>query len=125
VLERAATRYEVDDEGCWISTYSTANHGYAQVGWTVDKRPFVVLAHRAAWEYANGPIPDGMTVDHLCFERRCVNPVHMRLITRAANGARHGRRWPRVLGECGHMVPQYSAPHTKPRCRRCERTAAV
>ena len=33
VAERAATRYVEDENGCFISTYSTASHGYAQIGW--------------------------------------------------------------------------------------------
>lgn len=118
VLTRAATHYTVVGD-CWISSYSTANHGYAQLGWADSGKTTVVLAHRAAWEAANGPIPDDMTVDHICFERRCVNPAHLRLLPRAVNAAQHGRNWPMVRGECGHMVPQYS--HGKPWCKRCWR----
>lgn len=43
------------------------------------------LAHRIAFEKAYGPIPDGMTVDHLCFTRACINPQHLRLLTRHEN----------------------------------------
>lgn len=124
VLDRAATRYEVDGD-CWISTYSTANHGYAQLGWTVDGQSSVVLAHRAAYEAHYGPIPDGMTVDHTCYERRCVNPDHLRLLDRATNAAQHGRNWPMVPAECGHKVPQYSRAGSKPWCKRCWRGRAA
>ena len=31
--ERAATRWTLGDGGCWISTYTVASHGYAQIGW--------------------------------------------------------------------------------------------
>lgn len=47
------------------------------------------MAHRYAWERVNGPIPNGMTIDHLCFNRACIEPAHMRIVTRAVNGARH------------------------------------
>ena len=47
------------------------------------------MAHRWAWEKVNGPIPDGLTIDHLCFNRACIEPAHMRIVTRAVNGARH------------------------------------
>lgn len=43
------------------------------------------LAHRVAWEDAHGPIADGMTVDHLCRVRTCVNVDHMEVVTRAEN----------------------------------------
>lgn len=38
-------------------------------------------AHRVAWEIANGPIPDGLVIDHLCGIPRCVNPSHLELVT--------------------------------------------
>src|SRR5690606_17169497 len=81
VAERAATAYDEEPEsGCWISTYSTGSHGYAQIGW--QERPKVphrraTTAHRAAWVYWTGAqIPVGMTIDHKCKNRRCVNPDH-------------------------------------------------
>jgi hypothetical protein len=43
------------------------------------------LAHRAAWVRANGPIPEGMTVDHVCFQRDCVNVEHLRLLSAQEN----------------------------------------
>lgn len=79
VAARAATKYVEDERGCWISTYSVASHGYAQIGWQDPGYRQVVTAHRAAWVYHNGrQIPEGNTVDHLCKERRCVNPGHLR-----------------------------------------------
>lgn len=123
VLDRALARFERAG-GCHISTYSTGNHGYAQVGWSTGGKVSVVLAHRAAWEAVNGPIPTSLTVDHICFERRCVNPAHLRLVTREVNAAQQGRTWPRVRGECGHMVSQYSHEGSKPWCKRCWRAKA-
>lgn len=104
VAERAATRYIEDQNGCYISTYSVASHGYAQVGWQTSTERHVVLAHRATWVFVNGQqIPAGMTIDHLCKERRCVNPEHLRLLTNFENARRTaGRDWP--VGTCrnGH-----------------------
>ena len=42
-------------------------------------------AHRVAYELANGPIPDGMLVDHQCGNKQCVRPSHLRLATRKQN----------------------------------------
>ena len=103
VAARAATRFVVDERGCHISIYSVASHGYAQIGWKGGGERAMVTAHRAAWVHANGQIPHGMTVDHLCKERRCVNVDHLRLLSNYENARRtSGRDWP--LGECvnGH-----------------------
>jgi len=101
---QARAYYNCDmDLDCLISIYSTGSHGYAQVGWTEDGKTKTVLAHRAAWEFENGPMPAGMTLDHICKNKRCVNPAHMRVLDNYENARRTaGRDWP--LGECvnGH-----------------------
>jgi hypothetical protein len=71
--------------GCWIWLGGTCN-GY---GWFfVGSGRRQVYAHRWAWEDANGEIPEGLEVDHLCRERRCVRPSHLDVVTSAEN---HGR----------------------------------
>ena len=44
------------------------------------------LVHRLAWEEVNGPIPEDMTIDHLCRVRTCVNVKHLELVTIAEIG---------------------------------------
>ena len=44
-------------------------------------------AHRYSWELTNGPIPDGLVIDHKCWNKRCVKPAHLRLTTRSKNVA--------------------------------------
>lgn len=50
------------------------------------------LAHRVAYEALVGRIPDGLTLDHLCENKRCVNPDHLEPVTRAENLRRHAER---------------------------------
>ena len=103
VALRAITNVDKREDGCWISRYSVASHGYSQIGWNDGVKRHMVLGHRAAWSAVNGQVPLGMTIDHLCKERRCVNPDHLRLLPNYENARRtSGRDWP--LGYCvnGH-----------------------
>lgn len=93
VVERVLRRIQTAPNGCIVSTYSVGSHGYAQVGWHEAGKRRMTLCHRIAYEVAHGPIPEGMTVDHLCHNRRCVNPAHLRLLTRQENGRLTARFW--------------------------------
>lgn len=66
---------------CLVWTGSTYRDGYGQI--SVDGRG--VAAHRYAWEQANGSIPDGMDIDHMCWNRACVKVGHLRVATRSEN----------------------------------------
>ena len=101
VAQRAIEKVDKQPDGCWISQYSIASHGYSQIGWQTGGERHVVLGHRAAWVSANGQVPLGMTIDHTCKVRRCVNPAHLRLLPNYENARRtNGRDWP--MGYCAN-----------------------
>lgn len=111
VAKRVISKVAMGRRGCHISTYSVASHGYAQVGWHEGGQRYVTLCHRVIWNWFRGPIPEGMTVDHTCKNRRCVRLMHLRLISNLENARRtSGRDW--VLGECvnGHLDSLYWRP---------------
>jgi hypothetical protein len=56
--------------------------------------------HRVSYEAFVGPIPDGFVIDHLCRNRRCVNPAHLEAVTQAENARRRG--WKRTICLRGH-----------------------
>lgn len=65
--------------GCW-NWQAAKNQGY---GTFRGQR-----AHRWAYEKLVGPIPEGLTIDHLCRNRGCVNPSHMEPVTASENARR-------------------------------------
>lgn len=70
-----------DESGCLLWTGCFGGKGY---GWLrVDGR--AQPAHRLAYEHFIGEIPKGMTLDHLCRTRLCVNWTHVEPVTRGEN----------------------------------------
>ncbi len=68
-------------EGCWEWTATITAKGYGH--FSVAGR--MALAHRWAYIDAYGWIPHGMTLDHLCRNRRCVNPDHLQPVSMRVN----------------------------------------
>jgi hypothetical protein len=80
VEDRFWTKVE-KTEGCWNWTAAKYPTGYGQI--RIDGSAH--SAHRVAYELTKGPIPDGLFVDHICHNRACVNPKHLRLATAKQN----------------------------------------
>lgn len=70
-------------DGCWTWKGARVNAtGYGVFRLNARNQ----VSHRVAFAWANGSIPDGYEVDHTCFNRSCVNPEHLRLLTHQENG---------------------------------------
>lgn len=70
---------------CWEWTASLAGKGYGKYSVTKNGKTTYPYAHRYAWESLVGPIPDGMDIDHLCKNIKCVNPDHLEPVSRREN----------------------------------------
>lgn len=63
----------------WTGSHNNAGYGQMRDGGRS------VLVHRWSYEQANGPIPHGLDIDHICHNTLCINPNHLRLATRKQN----------------------------------------
>lgn len=66
---------------CWEWASTIMPNGYGQF-WLNGKH---VYAHRAVLMLNGVEIPIGAQVDHMCFNRRCVRPEHLRVVTPTEN----------------------------------------
>lgn len=77
--------YIINEEtGCWEWQHHKNTDGYGVR--CVNSKYF--RAHRYMYEKLVGPIPENMTLDHLCRVRHCVNPDHMEVVTTEENTRR-------------------------------------
>lgn len=76
--------FPVTESGCWLWTGAVDFSGY---GTAFYKRK-QTRAHRASYEIHFGPIPNGLTIDHLCRVKCCVNPAHLEAVTLRENNLR-------------------------------------
>ena len=77
----------------------------------------VVLAHRASYEAFIGPIPDGLTIDHLCRVHACVRPDHLEAVTRSENARREANARRPTTCRAGHS--SYAIVNGRRRCVTC------
>jgi len=68
---------------CWLWTGSKHNEGYGRI--RTRRPPRNLMAHRVSYEINVGPIPKGLTIDHLCRNKGCVNPKHLESVTNIEN----------------------------------------
>jgi hypothetical protein len=112
---------------CWIWTGGRRGRdhhlgrGYGVASWNGKQGP----AHRRAYELVRGPIPEGLTTDHLCRTTLCVNPFHLEPVTNKVNilrgeslAAKNARKTHCIRGHPFDESNTYSYPHGR-HCKSC------
>jgi hypothetical protein len=111
--------YPEPNSGCWLWTRCVDSEGYGWIG-TAGYRG---VSHRKAYEAVNGPIPDGLVIDHLCRNHSCCNPDHLEPVTRRENTRRGlSCKGMSACNRCGGSDIRTEATTGYRRCRTCERS---
>lgn len=120
-LEQRLLRRVQKGADCWIwAGRILATYG---VMWFHYER---LWAHRVSYLVYKGPIPEGMLIDHMCRNRLCVNPDHLRVVTPRQNSIENSVSLPAlnvVKTHCkhGHEFTELNTyrHNGKRQCRRC------
>lgn len=82
-IDRFSSKYTVNPEnGCWEWTASSWG-GYGMFRYERGNK-----AHRFSYEYYNDTMLNSLNIDHLCNNKKCVNPEHLEAVTRGENSKR-------------------------------------
>lgn len=121
--DRLIERTQRTPNGCLEWTGPVLATGYGKIG----DGSRVRTTHRVSYEVHVGPIPDGLTIDHLCSNKRCVEPSHLEPVTGAENTARAAeRRIPPAACQNGHAMSGDNVvllASGRRRCRTCRRSS--
>ncbi len=103
--------------GCELATGRLDKDGYAYHGRS--------RAHIVAWVRVNGPVPQGMEVEHGCRRRHCSAIAHLELVNRSENERRKSSRYRAMRTKCkaGHdlRVNAMITPEGGRVCRTCSK----
>ncbi len=113
--------------GCWLWA-GAASGNYAQF----SIKGVQAVVHRVVYTWLVGRIATGMTLDHLCGNKMCVNPIHLEEVSMRENLRRAGNNISMLRANATHCPKghPYSGPnlYINPRgdreCRNCRRIAS-
>ena len=126
-MNRLGRWIDRDSSECWIWTGAINLGGYGKT--QINGR--TCGAHRVVYELHVGPIAAGLTLDHLCRVRRCVNPAHLEPVSMRENLHRgntvNAANAVKVTCKRGHPFDSentYTFGRAYRQCRECARMHA-
>ena len=105
----------IPPDDCWYWVGPEQNAGYGCAAFQGVR----YLAHRVSWALHNGPIPEGMSMDHLCRNRKCVNPSHLEAVAQRINVQRGVLGQPHEFCKRGHDLAVHGVMRRDGRGRYC------
>lgn len=87
------------NSGCilWLGALNNCGYGLFQGGRGIGTKS----AHRASYQARRGAIPPGLTIDHLCRNKACINVDHLEVVTHSVNYLRRSQ-----AKRAGHVFPE-------------------
>jgi hypothetical protein len=120
--ERFLTKV-LQTDSCWDWQGDIQKDGYGKLA--------SALAHRLSYRLFKSEIPADLTIDHLCRNRRCVNPDHLEVVTKRINTLRgispsaiHARKTHCPYGHPYDLINTRWYKGTR-HCRECSRKRGV
>lgn len=118
-LSRFLNRISVDRK-CWSWRPPLTKSGYGQIRISGKLQ----YSHRVSYVLARGLIPSGLTIDHLCRNRACVNPDHLEAVSLRTNTLRgespHAKNARKTHCINGHALTRENTFRTKRPGRACK-----
>jgi len=111
----------------WNACINKSGYGLFTVWNSDDKKSTHWKAHRFAYTFFKGHIPNGLQIDHLCENKLCINPEHLEAKTPQANSQTYhdNRQAEKTMCKKGlhKWVKEniYVFAHKDRRCRECRK----
>lgn len=112
-------------DDCWNWTGSISGRGYGRMQTPASSSS---AAHRISYILHHGMIGDGMVVDHICRNKLCVNPAHLRAVTPKQNTLENSASVTAINAAKTHCAKGHPfsgdnllAQPGERRCRQCQR----
>lgn len=130
MYEMSECRFAGHKTPCWVWTGGLNDKGYAKLA--IDRKRSYV--HRISYEILVGPIPENLTIDHLCRNCACFNPGHLEPVTARENTLRALAAVPSRTAKRTHCVRghEYTPENTRltdggrhQNCRACDRARGM
>ncbi len=125
--KRFLSRCRPSPTGCieWVGPINPRGYGTFQLFKDLTMR--TMFAHRVAWVRRFGVIPDGLQLDHLCRNRKCVNTDHLEAVDSRTNTLRGsgpaGLNARKTACHKGHLFTDantYIDKKGRRNCRNCD-----
>ena len=114
-----------DNNNCWNWKGAMRVRNYGGI-W-VEGKP--KLAHHVSLAIVGTTIPNDKVVDHLCRNPRCVNPIHLEVVSQKQNVKRGNADWRKNQTHCkkGHKFTENNTYEYKGHrgCKRCRYEAVI